>query len=93
MSNHEEYGQGFVDGFNAALKSDYIKELYQTQDKEQYIKRINELEAQLDKIRTIIYDISNTYQMYNTQQYISQQQQQSQSLFNLVGMVNAYRRD
>lgn len=92
MSNHEEYGQGFVDGFNAALKSDYIKELYQTQDKEQYIKRINELEGQLDKIRTIIYNISNTYQMCNMQQYISQQQQ-SQSLFNLVGMVNAYRRD
>lgn len=89
---HKEYGQGFVDGFNAALKSDYIKELYQTQDKEQYIKRINELEAQLDKIRTTIYEFSNVYQMCNMQQYISQQQQQSQSLFDLVGKVNAYRR-
>ena len=91
---HREYGEGFVDGFNAALKSDYIKELYQTQDKEQYIKRINELEAQLDKIRTTIYELSNIYQMCNcnTQQYISQQQQQSQSLFDSVGKINAYRR-
>lgn len=90
MSNHEEYGQGFVDGFNAALKSDYIKELYQAQDKEKYIKRIKELEAELDKIRTMIYTITNNYQMYNTQQCILSQ---SQSLFDLAGTVNAYRRD
>lgn len=45
--NHEEYGQGFVDGFNAALKSDYIKELYQTKDKETLLNRIKELENQL----------------------------------------------
>ena len=91
MNNHEEYGQGFVDGFNAALKSDYIKELYQAQDKEQYIKRINELEAQLDKIRTIIFDITS-YQMYNTQQCTIAQNQSYQSLFDLAGAVNAYRR-
>ena len=89
--NHEEYGQGFVDGFNAALKSDYIKELYQAQDKELYIKRIRELEEQLNKIRMTIYELSNAYQMCNTQQYIQQQQQQ-QSIFDLTDMVNAYRR-
>lgn len=89
--NHEEYGQGFVDGFNAALKSDYIKEKYQAQDKEQYIKRINELEAQLDKVRTIIYTITNDYQMYNIQQSISNQNQ-NRSLFDLLGAVNAYGR-
>lgn len=87
--NHEEYGQGFVDGFNAALKSDYIKEKYQAQDKESYIKRIRELEEQLDKIRTAIYEISNAYQICNTQQYILQQ---NSSLFDLAGMVNAYGR-
>lgn len=89
--NHEEYGQGFVDGFNAALKSDYIKELYQAQDKESYIKRIRELEAQLDKIRTAIYNFYGAYQTYNTQQTILQQQAHS-SLFDLNGMLNAYRR-
>ena len=92
MNDHKEYGEGFVDGFNAALKSDYIKELYQAQDKELYIKRIKELEEQLDKIRTSIYELSNTYQMYNMQQHILQQQQQAQSLFDFAGMVNAYRR-
>lgn len=90
MSDHKEYGEGFVDGFNAALKSDYLKELYQTQDKEKYIKRINELEAQLDKIRTIIYTITNNYQMCNAQQSILQNQ--NMSLFDLPGAVNAYRK-
>ena len=89
MSEHKEYGEGFVDGFNAALKSDYIKELYQTQDKEQYIKRINELEAQLDKIRTICYSITNGYQMYNIQQSILNQNQ-NMSFFDLASAVNAY---
>ena len=89
--NHEEYGQGFVDGFNAALKSDYIKELYQTQDKEQYINRIKELEAQLEKIKAVAYGIYNTYQMYNIQQNILQQQAHS-SLFDINGMMNAYGR-
>lgn len=84
MNNHEEYGQGFVDGFNAALKSDYIKEKFQAQDKESYIKRIRELEEQLDKIRTAIYNTYNAYQMCNTQQAIS--------LFDLTGTINAYRR-
>lgn len=91
MSDHKEYGEGFVDGFNAALKSDYIKELYQTQDKEQYIKRINELEAQLDKIRTIIYNITNEYQMYNIRQCMLNQNQ-NMSLFDLASAVNAYGR-
>lgn len=90
MSDHKEYGEGFVDGFNAALKSDYIKKLYQTQDKEQYIKRINELEAQLDKIRTICYNITNGHQMYNIQQSILNQNQ-NMSLFDLASAVNAYR--
>lgn len=89
--NHEEYGQGFVDGFNAALKSDYIKELYQTQDKERYINRIKELEAQLEKIKAITYGIYNTYQMCNVQQNILQQQAHS-SLFDINGMMNAYGR-
>jgi len=91
MSEHKEYGEGFVDGFNAALKSDYIKELYQAQDKEQYIKRINELEEQLDKIRTICYNITNGYQMYNIQQSILNQNQ-NMSLFDLANAVNAYRK-
>lgn len=91
MSDHKEYGEGFVDGFNAALKSDYLKELYQTQDKEKYIKRINELEAQLDKIRTIIYTITNNYQMCNIQQNMLNQNQ-NMSLFDLLGAVNAYRK-
>ena len=91
MSDHKEYGEGFVDGFNAALKSDYIKKLYQTQDKEQYLKRINELEAQLDKIRTAISNTYNAYQMCNIQQTMLQQQAHS-SLFDINGMMNAYRR-
>ena len=91
MSDHKEYGEGFVDGFNAALKSDYIKELYQAQDKEQYIKRINELEAQLDKIKTAIFDTYNAYQMCNIQQTMLQQQAHS-SLFDINGMMNAYGR-
>jgi len=91
MNDHKEYGEGFVDGFNAALKSDYIKELYQTQDKEQYLKRINELEAQLDKIRTIIYNITNEYQMYNIRQCMLNQNQ-NMSLFDLASAVNAYGR-
>lgn len=90
MNDHKEYGEGFVDGFNAALKSDYIKELYQAQDKEQYIKRINELEAQLDKIKTAIVDTYNAYQMCNIQQNMSQQAHSS--LFDINGMMNAYRR-
>lgn len=89
--NHEEYGQGFVDGFNAALKSDYIKEKYQAQDKESYIKRIRELEEQLEKIKVVTYGIYNTYQMCNAQQNILQQQAHS-SLFDINGMMNAYRR-
>ena len=92
MGDHKEYGEGFVDGFNAALKSDYIKELYQAQDKEQYIKRINELEAQLDKIRTIIYSMVNEYQMYNTRQCMLNQNQ-NMSLFDLASAVNAYGRN
>lgn len=91
MSDHKEYGEGFVDGFNAALKSDYLKELYQTQDKEQYIKRINELEAQLDKIRTIIYTTINGYQMCNIQQNMLNQNQ-NMSLFDLASTINAYGR-
>jgi len=91
MNDHKEYGEGFVDGFNAALKSDYIKELYQTQDKEQYLKRINELEAQLDKNRTIIYNITNEYQMYNIRQCMLNQNQ-NMSLFDLASAVNAYGR-
>ena len=87
--NHEEYGQGFVDGFNAALKSDYIKEKYQAQDKESYIKRIRELETQLDKIKTAISNIYNAYQTCNIQQTMLQQQS---SLFDINGMMNAYRR-
>ena len=92
MGDHKEYGEGFVDGFNAALKSDYIKELYQAQDKEQYIKRINELEAQLDKIRTIIYSMVNEYQMYNTRQCMLNQNQ-NLSLFDLASAVNVYGRN
>lgn len=90
MNDHKEYGEGFVDGFNAALKSDYIKELYQTQDKERYINRIKELEAQLDKINVAISGIYNTYQMCNIQQNILQQA--NSSLFDINGMMNAYGR-
>lgn len=91
MSDHKEYGEGFVDGFNAALKSDYIKELYQTQDKERYINRIKELEALLEKIKAATYGIYNTYQICNAQQNILQQQTHS-SLFDINGMMNAYGR-
>lgn len=91
MNDHKEYGEGFVDGFNAALKSDYIKELYQTRDKERYINRIKELEAQLDKINAAISGIYNTYQMCGIQQNILQQQAHS-SLFDINGMMNAYGR-
>ena len=88
MNDHKEYGEGFADGFNAALKSDYIKELYQTRDKEQYINRIKELEAQLDKIKTAISNTYTAYQMCNIQQTMLQQQ----SLFDINGMMNAYGR-
>ena len=54
---HEEYGQGFVDGFNAALKSDYLKEKFQTQDKEKYEKRIQELQTRMNQILLSVYQI------------------------------------
>lgn len=82
MNTHEEYGQGFVDGFNAALQSDYIKTLYQTQDKEQYIKRINKLEGQLNKIITFL---NNPTQICNIQQVTATQ---SQAHFNLAMLIN-----
>ena len=65
--NHEEYGQGFVDGFNAALKSDYIRELYQAQDRKELLEEINNLQKQLYQITTCAMGIANanTVLMHN----------------------------
>ena len=85
MVSHEDYVDGFINGFNAALKSDYIKELYQTQEKEKYLKKIKELENQLNTIKTLIYSINGGYQMYNTQQRVLTQ---NEALINLMNMIN-----
>lgn len=86
---HEEYGQGFVDGFNAALKSDYLKEKFQTQDKEKYEKRINELQTQINQAMLLAYQTLQ-YPLY------SQIQSQTCSLRDyyqegLGNTLNAYR--
>ena len=78
---HEEYGQGFIDGFNAALKSEYIKEKYQSEDHARLIARIKELEAQNDQIRAAIISTYNYYQSMSTLQYQST---------GLASIVNAY---
>ena len=85
MVSHEDYVDGFINGFNAALKSDYIKELYQTQEKEKYLKKIKELENQLNTIKTLIYSINGGYQMYNIQQRVLTQ---NEALINLMNMIN-----
>lgn len=88
--NHEEYGQGFVDGFNAALKSDYIKEKFQAQDKESYEKRIKELQTQINQVILLAHQVLQ-HPLY------SQIQPQTCSICNyyqegLENTLNAYRR-
>ena len=82
---HEEYGQGFVDGFNAALKSDYLKEKFQAQDKEMYEKRINELQTQINQAallahQALQYPLSQTCSLRDYYQY------------GIENSLNAYRR-
>jgi len=86
MNNHKEYGEGFVDGFNAALKSDYIKELYQAQDKELYEKRIKELQTQMNQMMLLSYQALQ-YPLYSQACSIGNYYQQG-----LENTINAYRR-
>lgn len=86
---HKEYGEGFVDGFNAALKSDYIKELYQTQDKEMLEKRINELQTQLNQTRLLACQSLPCSQYPQYSQICSINNYYQEGLENTL---NAYRR-
>ncbi len=61
---HEDYGQGFVDGFNAALNSDYLKEKFQLQDKEKYEKSLQELQNQINQASLLAYPIMQ-YSLYS----------------------------
>lgn len=87
---HEEYGQGFVDGFNAALKSDYIKEKYQAQDKESYEKQIKELQTQMNQVALLAYQALQ-YPLYSqiNMQTCSLRDYYQQGIEN---SLNAYRR-
>lgn len=75
---HKEYGEGFVDGFNAALKSEYLKEKFQAVERAELKARIKELETQINQIYAITY---GTYQ--------SMIQNQNQCM-NLASLINAY---
>ena len=55
---HEEYGQGFIDGFNAALKSDYLKEKFQAADRKELLNEIKSLNCQLTNVLNQQYVLS-----------------------------------
>ena len=59
---NKEYGQGFIDGFNAALKSDYLKEKFQASNEALLKARIKELEAQVEQMKCLwclpVYDVN-----------------------------------
>lgn len=86
MNNHKEYGEGFVDGFNAALKSDYIKELHQAQNKESYEKQIKELQTQMNQAMLLAYQALR-YPPYSQICSIGNYYQEG-----LENTINAYRR-
>lgn len=76
---NKEYGQGFIDGFNAALKSDYLKEKFQASNEASLKARIKELEAQVEQMRGACLSAYGLYQSM-----------QNQYQMNLSSMINAY---